>query len=103
MNNLNRNGAYRKLREIREVLRNSNQPVTGMSLAQGLAKYSQRGNAYIIEIQDMIRQNKLMRANSASLRLPKAETRKLISTAGAGLLSSRSRMIGHRSPTLQDP
>ena len=103
MNNLNRNGAYRKLREIRKILRDSNQPVTGMALAQGLAKYSQRGNAYIVEIQAMIRQNRLMRVNSASLRLPKAETRKIISTAGSGLFSSRSNMIGHRLPARQDP
>jgi len=103
MNNLNRNGAYRKLREIRQILRDSNQPVTGLSLAQGLAKYSQRGNAYIIEIQTMIRQNRLMRVNSASLRLPKAEARKIISTDGSGLFSSRSRMIGHRSPARHDP
>jgi Bax protein len=103
MSNLNRNGAYRKLREIREILRDSNQPVTGMSLAQGLAKYSQRGNAYIVEIQAMIRQNKLMRANDASLRLPEPEARTIISTSGSGLFSSRSRMIGHRSPARQNP
>ena len=103
MNNLNRNGAYRKLREIRAILRDLNQPVTGMSLAQGLAKYSQRGNAYIIEIQAMIRQNKLMRVNSASLRLPEADTRAIISTSGSGFLSSRGKIIGHRSPARQDP
>jgi hypothetical protein len=51
----------------------------------------------------MIRQNRLMRVNSASLRLPKAETRKIISTAGSGLFSSRSRIIGHRSPARHDP
>jgi len=103
MNNLNRNGAYRKLREIRKILRDSNQPVTGMSLAQGLAKYSQRGNAYIIEIQAMIRQNRLMRVNSASLRLPETDTHTIIDTSGSGLFSSRSRIIGHRSPARHDP
>ena len=103
MNNLNRNGAYRKLREIREILRDSNQPVTGLSLAQGLAKYSQRGNEYIIEIQAIIRQNKLMRVNNASLRLPGADTRAILSTSGSGLMSSRGRMIGHRSPARQNP
>lgn len=103
MNNLNRNGAYRKLREIRAILRDSNQPVTGMSLAQGLANYSQRGNEYIIEIQAMIRQNKLMRVNNASLRLPEADTRAIISTSGSGLLSSRGKLIGHRSPARQNP
>jgi len=103
MNNLNRNGAYRKLRQIREQLRESNQPVTGMALAKGLTKYSQRGDEYISEIQAMIRQNQLMRVNDASLRLPETDTQTIIGTSGSGLFSSRNRMIGHRSPARQDP
>ena len=103
MNNLNRNGAYRKLREIREDLRKSGQPVTGMAMAGGLEKYSERGHDYIREIQVLIRQNKLARANDASLRLPETDTHTIIDTSGAGLFSTRSRMIGHRLPARQDP
>ena len=103
MNNLNRNGAYRKLREIREELRKSGRPVTGMAMAGGLEKYSQRGDDYIREIQVMIRQNKLVRVNDASLRLPETDTQTIIGTSGSGLFSSRNRMIGHRLPARQDP
>jgi len=103
MNNLNRNGAYLELREIREELRRSNQPVTGTALARGLAKYSQRGNDYIIEIQAMIRQNQLMRVNDTSLRISGDEIHTIIDTSGSGLFSSRSKIIGHRSPARQDP
>lgn len=95
MNNLNRNGAYRQLREIREEQRKNGEPVTGLLLANGLMNYSQRGEEYIKEIQAMIRQNKLSRTNRASLRKPREEALTSISTSGSGLLSSRNRIIGH--------
>jgi len=94
MNNLNRNGAYRKLREIREKKRKEGQPATGIVLANGLQNYSQRGEEYIKEIQAMIRHNKLPRTNQVSLRQPKKETFTSISTSGSGLLSTRNRIIG---------
>jgi Bax protein len=95
MNNLNRHGAYRKLREIRYELRKSGQPVSGMELAKGLLKYSQRGEEYIREIQAMIHQNKLSRTNLASLRQPQTEKLISISTSGSGLFSTRNKAIGH--------
>ncbi|MEJ2470275.1 MAG: glucosaminidase domain-containing protein [Desulfuromonadales bacterium] len=100
MKNLNTHSAYRKLRQIRERLRQSGQAVTGIALAHGLSKYSQRGAAYVTEIQAMIRQNSLAKANQASLRLPGETAYIPVSTAGAGLFSSRSRMIGH-TPSLR--
>ena len=103
MNNLNRNGAYRDLREVRAGLRRTGQPVTGIDLANGLLKYSQRGEEYIQEIQAMIRHNKLSRTNMASLRQPKAETLTSTSTSGSGLLSTRNRSIGHFSPARTNP
>jgi len=103
LNNLNRNAAYAKLREIRESLRNAGQPVTGIALAQGLLSYSQRGEDYIDEIQAMIRQNKLSRANSAALRRRQAEKLTSISTTGSGLFSTRNRMIGHLRPLWTNP
>lgn len=99
MNNLNRNGAYRKLREIRAELRRSGQPVTGIALAKGLLKYSQRGAEYVREIQTMIRQNKLTRTNMTFLRQPKTEVLTSLSSAGSGLFSTRNRLIGHLSYT----
>jgi hypothetical protein len=81
-------------------LRQSGQAVTGIALAHGLSKYSQRGAAYVTEIQAMIRQNSLAKANQASLRLPGETAYIPVSTAGAGLFSSRSRMIGH-TPSLR--
>jgi len=103
MNNLNRNGAYRDLREVRAGLRRTGQPVTGIDLANGLLKYSQRGEEYVQEIQAMIRHNKLSRANMASLRQPKVEALTSTSTSGSGLLSTRNRSIGHFSPSRINP
>jgi Bax protein len=104
MNNLNRNGAYAKLRQIRESLRRTHQPVTGIALAHGLQNYSERGEEYISEIQAMIRHNKLSKANSASLRRPPVkEILTSISTTGSGLFSTRNRMIGHLANVWANP
>ncbi len=103
MNNLNRNGAYHKLREVRAELRKTGQPVTGIALAKGLLKYSQRGEEYIKEIQAMIRHNKLSRTNMASIRQPKAEVLTSTRTSGSGLFSTRNRHIGHLAPARTNP
>jgi Bax protein len=103
MNNLNRNGAYRDLREVRAMLRKSGQPITGIALANGLTKYSQRGEEYISEIQSMIRQNKLSRTGRAYLRQPETEVFTSIKTTGSGLFSTRNRSIGHFSPARLNP
>ena len=58
MRNLNRHKAYKDLRSIRARLRMNQMPVTGMALAEGLMKYSERGAAYVEELQAMIRFNK---------------------------------------------
>jgi Bax protein len=59
MQNLNRHNAYEPLRQVRSTLRANGQPVTGYLLAAGLGKYSERGGAYIAELRDMMRHNKL--------------------------------------------
>lgn len=59
--NLNRSSAYTPLREIREDLRAQGEPITGLELAAGLRRYSERGEDYIEELQSMIRFNKLTR------------------------------------------
>lgn len=57
LNNLNRHYAYSDLRYIREILRKSQQPITAELLAEGLLHYSERGQAYVEELQAMIRVN----------------------------------------------
>ena len=57
--NLNSHPAYRGLRGIRQQLRSNDQPVTGIALAAGLEKYSERGAEYIEELRAMIRYNDL--------------------------------------------
>lgn len=58
MRNLNRHPAYTDLRAIRARLRNSQQEITAVKLAEGLSQYSERGEEYIEELQQMIRINK---------------------------------------------
>ena len=62
--NLNRHASYKTLREIRQKAIDSNQPVTGVALAEGLIGYSERREEYVKEIQNMIRYNKLSRFNA---------------------------------------
>ncbi|WP_394221018.1 glucosaminidase domain-containing protein [Alteromonas gracilis] len=54
MRNLNRHDAYADLREIRSRLRANQIPITGVALAEGLMNYSERGAAYVEELQTMI-------------------------------------------------
>jgi Bax protein len=57
INNLNRHPAYNELRSIRAQLRRSHQPIEAAALAEGLLKYSERGQAYVDEIIAMLRIN----------------------------------------------
>ncbi len=57
LNNLNTNAAYENLRAIRANLRAYEQPLSPEVLATGLVSYSERGNDYIMEINDMLRHN----------------------------------------------
>ncbi|QYK00873.1 glucosaminidase domain-containing protein [Shewanella psychrotolerans] len=65
--NLNTNNAYQKLRALRAKLRADNQPITGLELAGTLDKYSERGQAYIDGIREMIRYNHLDQVDEAYL------------------------------------
>ncbi|MCL1056872.1 glucosaminidase domain-containing protein [Shewanella gelidimarina] len=67
MLNLNTNNAYKKLRSLRASLRASNAAITGIELAGTLDKYSERGQAYIDGIRQMIRYNKLDQVDEAYL------------------------------------
>lgn len=59
MYNLNVSRAYKTLRSIRAKLRANGNAISGVALAAGLHKYSERGNAYVKEIRHMIHYNKL--------------------------------------------
>ena len=61
MYNLNTNRNYKLLREIRAELRKSDAKISGEELAVGLINYSQRREAYVKEIKQMIRYNKLVK------------------------------------------
>ena len=56
IHNINSNAAYAKLRELRA----SKPGATGLVLADGLTKYSERGLAYVKEIKQFIIKNNLI-------------------------------------------
>ena len=57
--NINTNTAYRKVREIRSIARAEQRHVCGFRLVEGLESYSSRGWDYILDLQSLIRSNKL--------------------------------------------
>lgn len=58
--NLNTFPSYQDLRIIRQALRQDAKPIDGISLAPGLREYSERGDAYIRELQTLIYKNDLL-------------------------------------------
>ncbi len=68
LRNLNTHTAYAGFRNIRLNARNRGEMPSGIALAEGLLKYSTRGEAYVLDLQNMIRQNKLQRFTRVSLR-----------------------------------
>ena len=61
IHNLNSFYTYKPLRDIRAELNAAQAPVTGIALADGLEKYSERGDVYIKEIRSMILNNNLIK------------------------------------------
>jgi len=55
--NINTHKQYARLREIRQSLRSSGQSVSGAALADGLLYYSERREAYVKDIKNMMRIN----------------------------------------------
>lgn len=58
LQNLNRHYAYEELRSIRASLRENQQALKAEALAQGLMRYSERGQDYVDELIEMIRFNR---------------------------------------------
>ncbi len=65
--NLNSNRAYEKFRILRAQLRAENKPLDGYYLAQGLDRYSERGEHYVITLQEIISHNKLNQLDTIKL------------------------------------
>jgi len=83
--NLNRHQSYRDLRQLRAQARQAGQSPDGLSMAAGLSRYSERGDAYVQEIQGMIRFNNLgyFDQQFAALLTPSSEnTLKHLAVAG---------------------
>lgn len=57
--NINTHRSYEDLRVLREAMRMQDLPLDSMVLARGLTGYSERGQAYVTELQDIIRINQL--------------------------------------------
>jgi len=57
--NLNTHRSYEDMRDLRETMRAQGRPLDSMVLARGLTRYSERGQAYVSELQDIIRVNRL--------------------------------------------
>ncbi|HWK55016.1 MAG TPA: glucosaminidase domain-containing protein [Hyphomicrobiales bacterium] len=58
--NLNTFPGYQRFRMIRQDLRLRSQPIDGITLSEGLHKYSERGDAYIKDLRSMIYHNDLL-------------------------------------------
>ncbi len=67
MYNINIGHAYEKLRNMRYALRQENKKITGWELAKTLDKYSERGQAYIDGLHNMMKYNKLSHTDDAYL------------------------------------
>lgn len=59
INNINTHPSYSYLRELRARMRDRNRPLDPLRLAMGLGSYSQRGDNYVDEVQNLILQNEL--------------------------------------------
>lgn len=57
--NLNTHESYASMRESRADMREEGRPLDALVLARGLLRYSERGVAYVNELQDIIRVNRL--------------------------------------------
>ena len=65
MLNLNTHNAYASLRDKRAELRNKNQKITGLLMAETLTKYSERGEEYVKGLKSMINSNRLSPTDDA--------------------------------------
>ncbi len=72
--NLNRHAAYSGFRKLRGEMRENGGEIDGYALAGGLKAYSQRGDAYVRAIREIMRFNDLQGLDGAKLRGPARPT-----------------------------
>ena len=66
--NLSSHPAYEDFRRIRAELKAAGKPLTSLALADGLLRYSERGQEYVDELKSMIRTNQFNLADAATQR-----------------------------------
>jgi Bax protein len=66
--NLSSHPAYAEFRQLRADLKAAGKPVTSMALADGLIRYSERGQEYVDTLKGIMRVNKLDIADDAVFR-----------------------------------
>jgi len=66
--NLMSHPAYEDFRRLRAEMRGAGEPLTSLALADGLIRYSERGQEYVDTLKGMIRVNNLDIADGASFR-----------------------------------
>jgi len=66
--NLMSHPAYEELRKIRAELRAAGKPISSLALADGLARYSERGQEYVDDLKGIIRVNNFDKADDAVFR-----------------------------------
>jgi Bax protein len=59
LNNINRLGAYRNLRELRLKMREKDKPLNSVELARGLSRYSGIGHQYVTILRSIIKNYRL--------------------------------------------
>jgi len=69
LRNINSHRAYRQLRRWRADLRAAGAPLDSTILSAGLVRYSQRGEAYVEELLEIIRGNRLDRLDTPAVQL----------------------------------
>ncbi|MCW8195858.1 hypothetical protein F6455_13770 [Proteobacteria bacterium 005FR1] len=57
--NINTHRAYRRMREMRASLRDAGKHIAGLELIRGLSSYSERGQEYVEELEQIIASNQL--------------------------------------------
>ncbi len=60
IHNINVGRAYKQLRALRAQMRSNGEALDPMRLAEGLSQYSERGEAYVNDIRQMMRSNHLV-------------------------------------------
>jgi len=68
MKNINTGAAYKDLRQLRRRARKDGEAPNAMLLAAGLARYSERGAAYVNDIRAMIGKNRALMADTGAGR-----------------------------------